>query len=66
MQRKSSVAAAETPPRDQPIDSEIGCKNTASDSIAPMPMHVISAPAATTTQPYWKPEGLLMRFLSAF
>ena len=50
-QRKSSVAAPETPARDQPIDSEIGCRNTASDSIAPMPTHVISAPAPTTTQP---------------
>ena len=51
MQRKSSVTAAETPARDQPIDSEIGCKNTASESIVPKPTQVISAPAATTTQP---------------
>jgi len=51
MQRKSSVAAAETPARDQPIASEIGCRNTASDSIVPNPTQVISAPAATTTQP---------------
>src|SRR6266849_7603120 len=66
MQGKSSVAAAETPPRDQPIASEIGCRNTASDSIAPMPTQVISAPAPTTIQPYSKPEGLFMRFLARF
>src|SRR5882762_5261539 len=64
MQRKSSVAAAETPPRDQPIASEIGCRNTASDSIAPIPTQVISAPAPTTIQQYSKPEGLFMRFLA--
>ena len=51
MKRKSSVAAAETPARDQPMASEIGCRNTASDSIEPKPTQVISAPAATTTQP---------------
>ena len=51
MNRKSSVAAAETPARDQPIASEIGCRNTASDSIVPKPTQVISAPAPTTTQP---------------
>ena len=51
MQRKSSVAAAEMPARDQPIASEIGCRNTASDSIVPKPTQVISAPAPTTTQP---------------
>ena len=51
MHRKSIVAAAETPLRDQPIASEIGCRNTASDSIAPKPTQVISAPAPTTTQP---------------
>ena len=51
MQRKSIVAAAETPLRDQPIASEIGCRNTASDSIEPKPTQVISAPAPTTTQP---------------
>ncbi len=51
MQRKSIVAAAETPLRDQPMASEIGCRNTASDSIDPNATHVISAPTATTTQP---------------
>ena len=45
------VAAADTPARDQPIASEIGCRNTASDSIEPKPTQVISAPAPTTTQP---------------
>ena len=51
MNRKSSVAAADTPAVDQPIAFEIGCRNTASDSIVPKPTQVISAPAATTTQP---------------
>ena len=51
MQRKFSVDAAETPARDQPIASDIGCRNTASDSIEPKPTQVISAPAPTTTQP---------------
>ena len=51
MARKSIVAAAETPLRDQPIAAEIGCRNTASDSIVPKPTQVISAPAPTTTQP---------------
>ena len=31
--RKSIVAAADTPLRDQPMSCEIGCRNTASDSI---------------------------------
>ena len=51
MARKSIVAAADTPLRDQPISSEIGCRNTASDSIDPNATQVISAPTPTTTQP---------------
>ncbi len=51
MNRKSSVAASEMPATDQPIACEIGCRNTASDSIVPKPTQVISAPAPTTTQP---------------
>src|SRR6185369_10912680 len=52
MHRKSSVAAAEMPLRDQPVSAAIGCRKTASESMAPMPMQVISMPAPTTTQPY--------------
>ena len=52
MHRKSSVAAVDMPLRDQPVSAAIGCRNTASESIAPMPMQVISMPAPTTTQPY--------------
>jgi hypothetical protein len=51
MQRKFSVDAAETPARDHPIASDIGCRNTASDSIEPNPTQVINAPAPTTIQP---------------
>ena len=51
MARKSSVAAPEMPACDQPIVSDIGCRNTASDIIVPKPTQVISAPTATTTQP---------------
>ena len=48
-----AVAAAVlvAPARDHPIASDIGCRNTASDSIEPKPTQVISAPAPTTTQP---------------
>jgi hypothetical protein len=38
--------------RDQPVSDAIGCRKTASENIAPMPMHVISMPDPTTTQPY--------------
>lgn len=51
MTRKSSVMAPDTPVRDQPVASDIGCRNTASENIAPMPTQVISAPTATITQP---------------
>ena len=51
MLRKFSVAVADTPARDQPVVSEIGVRNTASDIIAPMPTQVMSAPMPTTTQP---------------
>ena len=43
--------AVEMPARDQPVASDIGCRNTASENIAPMATQPISAPAATTTQP---------------
>ena len=52
MHRKSSVAAIDMPLRDQPVSAAIGCRKTASENIAPMPMQVISMPAPTTTQPY--------------
>ena len=45
------VMAVEMPVRDQPVSTEIGCRNTASENIAPMLTQVISAPAATITQP---------------
>jgi hypothetical protein len=37
--------------RDQPVASEMGCKQTGSENIAPMPTQVISAPTATIVQP---------------
>ena len=45
------VMALEMPVRDQPVASDIGARKTASENTAPMAMHPISAPAATTTQP---------------
>ena len=64
--RKSIVAAADTPLRDQPMSSEIGCRNTASDSIdaerdaGHQRAHADHDPAVG------KPEDLLMRFLALF
>ena len=37
--------------RDQPIASDMGWRNTPSESIEPIPTHVITMPAATITQP---------------
>jgi hypothetical protein len=51
MARKLSVMALETPARDQPVASVMGCRKTASENIAPMATQVISAPIATITQP---------------
>ena len=48
--RKSMVIALEIPARDHPVSTDIGCKYTASENIAPIPTHVISAPAPTITQ----------------
>ena len=50
--RKSKVIALEIPVRDQPVAADIGCRNTASENIAPMATQPISAPAATITQRY--------------
>ena len=43
--------AVEMPVRDQPVASDMGCRKTASENIAPMATHPISAPAPTITQP---------------
>jgi len=43
--------AADTAVCDQPVDSVIGCRNTASENMAPIAMHVMNAPSATITQP---------------
>lgn len=53
--RKSMVIALEIPARDHPVSIDIGCKYTASENIAPIPTHVISAPAPTITQRYDRP-----------
>jgi hypothetical protein len=37
--------------RDQPIASEIGWRNTARESIAPTPTHVMTMPAPTMNHP---------------
>ena len=49
--RKLSVMAADTAVVDQPVDCVIGCRNTASENIAPTAMQVMKAPSATITQP---------------
>src|SRR5262245_35393769 len=51
MARNTDVIAPEKPARDQPVAWSIGCRNTASENTAPKATQVISAPAATTTQP---------------
>ena len=51
MNRKSMVATEEMPLCDHPVCCAIGTRKTASDIMAPMPMHVITMPAPTTTQP---------------
>jgi hypothetical protein len=49
------VIALEIPARDHPVSTDIGCKYTASENIAPIPTHVISAPAPTITQRHDRP-----------
>jgi hypothetical protein len=49
------VIALEIPARDHPVSTDIGCKYTANENIAPIPTHVISAPAPTITQRYDRP-----------
>ncbi len=51
MHRKSIIAALEIVDRDQPVASDIGCKNTPSDRAVPNPTQVMTMPAATMTQP---------------
>ena len=53
--------ANEMPVRDQPVASDIGCRNTASENSDPIATQPISAPAATTTQPYWSLMSGLLR-----
>ena len=43
--------APDTAVVDQPVAAVIGCRNTASENMAPMAMHVMNAPSATITQP---------------
>ena len=49
--RKPIVMALDTAACDQPVASVIGCRNTASENMAPIAMHVMKAPIATITQP---------------
>jgi hypothetical protein len=51
IERKLRSAAVAMPVRDQPIASDIGWRNTASDVIAPIPTQVITMPTPTMTQP---------------
>ncbi len=43
--------APDTSACDQPVDWVIGCRNTASENMAPMAMQLMKAPSATITQP---------------
>src|SRR5262245_56235257 len=52
MTRKSSVIAVEIVARPQPVLVDSGPRNTASENIAPIATHVVSAPTATMTQRY--------------
>src|SRR5712672_743762 len=64
--RKPIVMALDTCVCDQPVAWVIGCRNTASENMAPIAMHVMKAPIATMTQPYlifigrspWTNQGL--------
>ena len=47
---KSSVIANEIAVRDQPVATDIGCRNTGSEKIEPIATHPMNAPAATITQ----------------
>src|SRR5258706_6547858 len=49
--KKLIADATDTPAVDQPISAPIGCRNTPSDIIEPMPRHVTTMPTATITQP---------------
>ena len=61
--RKSIVAAADTPLRDQPMSCEIGCRNTASDSIDAERRRRSSARRRRRRPSRSEdPDGLLMRF----
>jgi hypothetical protein len=51
MQSQVRRAAVDTAVRDQPIASDMGCRNTLSESIAPKPTQVTTMPAPTMTQP---------------
>src|SRR5438270_13936058 len=61
MMRKLSVMALDTPVRDQPVACVIGCRNTASDIIAPTATQLISAPMATITHPYLRFMPIVVR-----
>jgi hypothetical protein len=51
MARKLIVMALDTAVCDQPVAWVIGWRNTASENMAPIAMHVMNAPSATITQP---------------
>jgi hypothetical protein len=51
MQSQFRSAAVEMPVRDQPVASEMGWRNTPSDSIVPTPMQLTTIPTPTTIQP---------------
>ena len=50
MTMKLMVIANETPARDQPLSSDMGVRNTASENIAPTATQPMRPPSATMTQ----------------
>jgi hypothetical protein len=51
MQRKLRSAAVERPVRDQPSASDMGCRKTPSENIAPNPTQVTTIAAPAMAQP---------------
>src|SRR5688572_18390393 len=50
--RKFRLMALEIPARPQPVSTDIGSRNTASENMAPIATQPIRPPSATSTQPY--------------
>src|SRR3954471_19190470 len=58
---KLIVIASEMPARDQPVSTDIGARNTASENIAPSATQPIRPPSATMTHRYDALKGLRLQ-----